>query len=304
MATHAVTGAFGFTGRYIARRLLEAGHRVVTLTNSPAVDDPFDGRVPARPLRFDDPAQLAASLYGVRVLHNSYWVRFNYRTFRFTEAVENTGVLLAAARQAGVERIVHISITNPSLDSELEYFRHKARVEAMIEQSGLGYSILRPAVLFGRDGILINNIAWALRQLPLFGVFGDGQYRLQPIHVDDLARLAVEHAARAEPAVVDAIGPETFTYRGLVRAVGEAIGRRRPIVSVPPAVGWAMAKLIGGLVGDVIITRDEIRGLMEERLYVESEPVGSTSLRRWAAANREVLGAHYASELARRRRSG
>jgi len=302
---HAVTGAFGYSGRYIARRLLAAGHRVITLTNSPPGDDPLGAQVRAHPLCFAEPDKLAESLAGVSTLYNTYWVRFNHRDFRFAQAVENTDRLFHAARKAGVGRIVHVSITNPSEESPLEYFRGKARIERLLTRSGLSHAILRPAVLFGKEDILLNNIAWALRRLPVFGVFGKGDYRLQPIYVDDLAALAVDQGDRKESVILDAIGPETFTYRELVATLGDIIGKRRPVISVPPALGFLFCFLLGKALGDVLITRDEIAGLMDGLLHVSSQsvdPLVKTKLTDWAGQNRENLGRIYASELARRKR--
>ena len=297
---HAVTGAFGYSGKYIAGRLLEQGHEVITLTNSPDRPDPFGGRVAARPFLFDDPEKLTETLRGVSVLYNTYWVRFNHRLFTFADAVRNTKRLFEAAKAAGVERIVHVSITNPSLDSPLEYFRGKAELEQALVECGVSYAVLRPAVLFGKEDILINNIAWALRRLPVFGVFGDGEYRVQPIHVDDFAALAVEQGANRENVVIDAIGPETFTYRELVKTIGAIIGKPRPVVSVPPTIGYLAGWLLGKLVGDVVITREEIKGLMDGLLYVDAPPAGTTKLSDWARAHAGTLGKEYASELSRR----
>ena len=301
MTTHVVTGAFGYSGKYITQRLLASGHEVRTLTNSLQRTNPFGERVAAFPLAFGEPDKLAEALAGADVLHNTYWVRFNHRDFTHSTAVDNTLRLFAAAQQAGVRRVVHVSITNPSLDSDLEYFRGKAELERALIESGLSYAILRPTVLFGKEDILVNNIAWALRKLPLFGVFGDGRYRLQPIYVDDLAALAVEQAERTENVILDAIGPETFTFRGLVETVGEIIGKRRPIISVSPALGYAVASVIGRIVGDTFLTREEIRGLMQDLLYTDSPPAGTTKLTEWARAHADTLGRRYASELARRR---
>ena len=298
---HAVTGAFGYSGRYIATRLLEQGRTVITLTNSVDRTNPFGGRIRAVPLSFGEPDKLAAALAGVDVLYNTYWVRFNHGMFTHGEAVENTLVLFEAARRAGVRRVVHVSITNPSEDSPLEYFAGKARLERALRESGLSHAILRPTVLFGREDILINNIAWALRRFPFFAVFGDGSYRLQPIHVDDLAELAVAEGMRTENAVVNAIGPETFTYRELVKAVGGAIGRPRTLVNVPPGVGCLLGKLVGWFKHDVFITREEIRGLMSELLHVNTPPTGKTPLTAWMKKNAATLGLRYASELDRRR---
>jgi uncharacterized protein YbjT (DUF2867 family) len=273
---------------------------VITLTNSTGRANAFGGRVTAYPFQFDHPDQLAASLAGVETLYNTYWVRFNHPLFRHADAVRNTLILFDAAKQAGVQRIVHVSITNPAADSPLEYFSGKARLEQALMESGLSYAILRPTVLFGKEDILINNIAWLLRRLPVFGVFGDGSYRLQPIYVDDLASLAVQWGATRENVVLNAIGPETFTYRELVETIGRLIGARRPVIGVPPAVGYWTGWLVGKLKGDVTITREEIAGLMANLLYVETPPTGVTRLTDWTAAHADTLGRRYANELARR----
>jgi NADH dehydrogenase len=298
--THAVTGAFGYTGSYIARKLLARGHRVMTLTNSLHRENPFGESIKAFPFNFDRPEKLVATLRGVDVLYNTYWVRFNYKTFTHADAVRNTQTMFKAAIDAGVKRIVHISITNPSEDSPLEYFREKARLESALKQSGISYGILRPAIIFGENDILINNIAWALRRFPIIGVFGDGQYRLQPIYVEDLAELAVEQGDSRENRIIDAIGPETFRYKQLVREIGRIIGKTRIIVSVPPMIGFYVGWLAGKIVRDRILTKEEMRGLMTEKLYVESSPAGNTKLTEWAEQHAETLGLKYSNELARR----
>ncbi len=301
---HAVTGAFGYSGKYIAKRLLDRGHEVITLTNSVNRANPFDGQVKACPFDFDHPKELAKSLQGVSVLYNTYWVRFNHKMFQHADAVKNTLILFEAAKAANIQRIVHVSITNPSEDSPLEYFSGKAKLERALIDSGISHAILRPAVLFGKEDILINNIAWTLRWLPVFGVFGNGEYRLQPIYVEDLASLAVEHGSKRDNVVIDAIGPETFTYRELVRTVGKIIGKNRPIISVSPTIGFLTGWILGKCVGDVMITREEIRGLMADLLYVDSPPVGKTKLTDWIGEHADSLGRHYTSELARRRDRG
>ena len=149
--------------------------------------------------------------------------------------------------------------------------------------------------------MLVNNIAWTLRHLPVFGVFGDGGYKLQPIFVEDLAALAVTQGVSRENCIVDAIGPETFTYRELVHTIGEIVGARRPIISVPPWLGYGVGSVISRMQGDVFITREEIDGLMQGLLYTESPPAGTTALTDWAKANAATLGVKYASELARRK---
>lgn len=297
----AVTGAFGYSGRYIAQRLLDGGHEVITLTNSTHRANPFGPSVRAVPFHFDERTKLRESLQGAGALVNTYWVRFDHPPlFTHERAVANTKILFAAARDAGVRRIVHVSITNPDINSDLPYFRGKAELELALKELGVGYCILRPTVLFGKEDVLINNIAWALRHLPIVGVFGDGEYKLQPIYVDDLARAAAENVNGDGNQIIEAIGPETFTYRQLLMTIRDALGVWRPIVSVPPALGYWVGRLIGSFVGDVVITREEIRGLMENRLYVDAPPLGTTRLSSWISEHIETLGRHYTSEMARR----
>ncbi len=302
---HAVTGAFGYSGKYITRRLLEAGKKVLTLTNSEHRNNPFGERIEVVPFNFDNPEKLTESLRRVKVLYNTYWVRFNHRLFTHADAVRNTQVLFESAKRAGVERIVHVSITNPSEDLGLEYFKGKAVLEKALIESGLSYSILRPAVLFGKEDILINNIAWAVRRFPVFGVFGDGDYELQPIFVDDLARLAVAQGGSSANVIINAIGPETFTYKELVQTIGAIIGKKRPVISMPPRLGYTFARIVGWFVSDTFLTWEEVRGLMAGTLKVDAPPSGTTRLTEWAREHAATLGRHYTSELARRRdRSG
>ena len=298
-----VTGAFGYSGSYIAELLLARGRRVRTLTNSPCQGHLLEHKIEAHPLCFEDPDALECSLRGADTLYNTYWVRFNHGDdFCHAGAVENSRVLFQAARRAGVRRIVHVSITNPALDSPLEYFSGKAQVEQALVESGVSHAILRPAVLFGGHDILINNIAWLLRRFPLFALFGRGRYRLQPIHVEDLARLAVDQAAGQQDCVIQAIGPESFSYRELVRTLGRALGCPRPVVPMLPLVVWLVGWLVSKLQGDVTITRAEVAGLMQGLLCVDgAPPAGATRLGDWARKNAATLGRRYASELGRRR---
>jgi uncharacterized protein YbjT (DUF2867 family) len=298
---HVVTGGFGYSGKYIARGLLARGREVATLTNSPNRPADLDGKLRVAPLVFSDPAALAASLEGAKVLYNTYWVRFDHRDFTHQAAVKNTLALFAAAGQAGVGRIVHVSITNPSLDSKLTYFSGKARLEEALRATGIPHSILRPAVLFGGEDILINNIAWSLRRLPVFGIFGDGKYGIRPIHVEDLAALAIAEGEAEGSRTLDAVGPESFTFRELVSTLGQIIGKPRRLVSVPAPVGILAGRMIGWLKRDVFLTKDEVAGLMAGLLASTGPATGKIRLTEWARQNAETLGRNYASDLNRRR---
>lgn len=298
--THAVTGAFGFSGKYIAKRLLAANQRVITLTNSQNLPDPFNGLVAAHPLAFDDISALSESLHGVSVLYNTYWVRFNHSNFSYAKAVRNTLALFEAARNAGVERVVHVSISNADSTSPFEYFSSKGHLENALAASGLNYAIVRPTVLFGPEDILINNIAWALRLFPVFCLFGDGNYHVQPVHVDDMAAIMVEQGQGRDCVCIDAVGPEDFLYRDLVAMIGEAIGKKRRMIRLSPRYALAAAGIIGKLIGDVLVTRDEIDAMMRNVLHAPGSPVAATRLSDWVREHADTLGRVYHSELDRR----
>jgi nucleoside-diphosphate-sugar epimerase len=295
-----VTGAFSYAGSHIAERLLESGRAVRTLTFHPDRPHPLQGRVDARRYRFDDVAALARSLDGVTNVYNTYWVRFDHDRTTFATAVANSRTLFFAARRAGAARVVHLSISNPSLESPLPYFRGKALVERALAEVELPYSIVRPTLVFGgtRD-VLTNNIAWILRRMPLFAIPGSGRYPVQPVHAADVARICVEQAGANGDAIVDAAGPETMTFEQLVTAVRAAVGSHAPIVHVPPVVMAAASRALGLLVRDVVLTRDEVRGLMAGRLVSHSPPLGQIAFTEWLSDIGATLGASYANELDR-----
>ena len=261
----AITGAFSYTGKYITRRLLAQGHEVITLTGHPNNPDPFDGQVKAHPFNFDAPEKLAETLAG--------------------------------AEQAGVRRIVHTSITQPTLDSDLPYFRGKAELEEAIKASSLGYAILRPTVLYGDEDILVNNIAWILRNVRVFGLLGNGQYRLQPIFVEDYAELAVEMALHEENIVADAVGPDNLTFEEMVRLIAAEMGISALLLKMPPKLALWASQIIGLFVGDVVLTQDEVDGLMRGSLISNDPPLAKTHLKDWLRENKDSVGKKYASEL-------
>jgi len=299
--TQIVTGAFGYTGKYIAQRLIKKNIPVKTLTNSIHRKNEFGKTIEVSPYHFDEPEKLKAALDGVSVLYNTYWVRFNHRTFQHSEAVENTLKLFKAAKEAGVQRIVHTSIIKPDKNSKLEYYAGKGILEEALINSGISYAILRPGVIFGDEDILINNIAWMIRKFPVFGVFGDGKYRLQPIFVEDYADLAVEYGEKSENVIIDANGPETFTYTELVKTISKIIlGKERKVFSMPDEIGYWVSKLVGTIQGDKLVTREEIKGLKADLLFSDQIPSGKIKLTDWIRDHKDIIGKEYANELKRR----
>ena len=295
----AVTGAFSYSGKYITSRLLARGEEVITLTNHPNRPDPFAGKVKAFPLNFQNEQELISNLRGVDVQVNTYWIRFDKGNNTQPRAVENTKILVNAAAKAGVKRIVHISITNPSADSHLPYFWGKAANEKAVIDSGMSYAILRPTVLFGKEDVLINNIAWLLRRLPVFGLPGNSSYKLSPVYVDDLAELAADAVYKKENYVWDAVGPDEFNFKEMVRLIGKTTSANRLLIPLPPILALWAAQFMSIFVNDVMLTPEEVDGLMANLLISKEPPRCRTSLRNWLAENKATVGKQYASELAR-----
>lgn len=304
MTVDVVTGAFSFTGRAIAKELLARGQSVRTLSRRPAEDgDPLGGRVEWAPLQFADPAALREGLRGADVLYTTYWVRFERAGSTFARAVENIRLLIDAAREAGVRRVVHVSVANPSESSPFAYYGGKALAEQHVAAAGLSYAIVRPTLVYGPHDILLNNIAWTLRRFPFFAVAGDGSYRAQPVSVAELARLCVDAGAGDLAQTFDVAGPEIYSYDELVRAIAAAIKRPARLVHLPGPVVTALARVVGLLTRDVLVNGEELGALGAELLLSHETPRARGSFAAWLAKAGSTLGRRYASELERNFRS-
>jgi len=302
--TSVVTGAFGYIGRYITRHLLQLGEPVTTITTHPDKPSPFGRAVKASPYSFDRPEELTASLSGASTLYNTYWIRFEYGGATFDQAVQNTITLFECAKQAGIQKIVHISVTHASPESGLPYYAGKGLQESALVTSGVPYSIVRPTLVYGKEDILVNNIAWLIRNFPVFPIFGSGLYRLQPVYVEDVAAIAVASARDIRSTTVDAIGPEAFSFQEFTQLMAWKIKPGVKLVHVPPAMGIALGRLIGLAARDIVLTRDELRGLMDGLLTSAQAPNGRTRFSEWLESNQRELGTVYSSELDRHFRWG
>jgi uncharacterized protein YbjT (DUF2867 family) len=294
-----VTGAYSFTGRFIAQRLMAQDRSIRTLTNHPQRAGAEDIKAEVAPLQFADRDALVESMRGAEVLYNTYWVRFNHGRVRFGEAVANTRVLMGAARDAGVRRVVHISVSNPSEDSPLDYYEGKARAERAVRESGLSWAIVRPTLIFGQGDILINNIAWILRRSPVFGIPGRGDYRLQPVAGEDVAEIATWAAEQVDNLTVDAAGPDIIYYSEMVESIAIAVGRHPRFVYLSPRNALRAVRLLGRMVDDIVLNEPELEGLMSELLVSSDRPRGTRRLDNWLLTHADTIGRTYASELAR-----
>ncbi len=294
-----VTGAFSYTGKYIAERLLAADREVRTLTRHPQSASPFGERVRAFPLDFGDVAGLTETLRGADSLFNTYWIRSPRGDYTFERAIANTETLLEAARVAGVRRVVHLSVSNASPSSHLPYFRGKALTEEAVASSGLSHAVIRPTLVYAREDVLVNNIAWLLRRLPLFVVPGSGRYTLQPVAVEDVSALAVAVGDSDETTVLDAAGPDIFTFDELVGLVRKAVGSPARIMHASSGITHGLGSLLGLVLRDTLITRAELDGLMEGLLTSRAPPTGKRRFEAWLSTEAESLGTSYTSETRR-----
>jgi uncharacterized protein YbjT (DUF2867 family) len=295
---HGVTGPFSYTGSYIARRLESKGIPTRGFLRD-LTTRPVSTAVDCRSLQFQDHDQPTRDLEGVDVLYNTYWIRFERGTSTFAGAVRNTQVLAEAARAAGVRRIVHISVSNPGADSPFAYFRGKAAAEEAIRSAGIPCSVIRPTLVFGREDVLINNMAWLMRRMPLFPIFGDGLFRVQPVFVDDVAALAVAEGVQSGDRTLDAAGPVVQSFADFLRFLRASIGSHAPLLRLPPGLALAMSWPVSVLLRDVLITREEMGALMADLLVSRTGPTTTTSLEAWLEADKPDLGGRYTSELRR-----
>lgn len=294
-----VTGAFGYIGRYTAMELLARGRTVRTFSRRSGEGTPLAGRVEVLPQRFDDAEFLERELAGCDVLYNTFWIRFPRGDQTYGQAIERSARLFAAARGAGVRRIVHVSVTNCRLDSALPYYAGKAAVEEALAATEVSHAIVRPTLVFGVEDILVNNIAWLMRRFPLLPVAGRGEYRVQPIYVGDVARIMAEAGKRDGNETFDAAGPDKMSYQAMLELIADKLGLRTRIVHWPPWLALLGCRAVGLLLRDVVLTSNELRGLMGELLISHEAPRGTTHLADWLAANAAQVGDRYTSELAR-----
>ena len=196
-------------------------------------------------------------------------------------------------------RIIHLSVSHADIQSPLPYYAGKARVENILADSGIPHSILRPTLIFGEEELLVGNITWLLKKMPVFVIAGDGKYRLQPIFVKDLAQLALRESQKNGDRVINAAGPEVFKYIELIELLSEIVKSKALLIKAPPWLALALAKLLSLFLRDVLLTKDELEGLIEEHLYIGPDYIEGSQFSDWAKENAHLLGGHYSNELAR-----
>lgn len=293
-----VTGAFGFTGKYISKLLLSKGESIKTFTNK-VNRDIFGEKIEIFKYDFRNKEYLIKAMSNAKRLYNTYWIRFPYKNISFKEVINNTKILIDCAKEANIEKVIHISITNANPKSKFQYFKYKGIVEEMIKDSKIDYFILRPTVIFGKESILINNIAWFLKKLPLFFIFGKGRYLVQPIYIEDLAKIAVFGADNFKNKIVDIVGPEIFEFKEMINLIKTKISSKSKIIYLPSFLFQIFIPILNFLTKDIVLTKEELKALKDNLLYSKEEPLGKKKFTDWIDENKDNLGKEYFSELLR-----
>lgn len=291
-----ITGAFSYTGAAVAQEILNRGWDVSTLTNR-TPSECMKG-ITASPLRFEY-EYLREVMSGADVFINTYWVRYPFKGMTFEKAIENTKILLSAVKDAGIPRFVHVSVSNADKGTNLGYYRGKCDFEKMVIDGGVSHAIVRPTLIVGPNDVLTNNIAWFLRRFPIFFVPGGGNYRLQPITLNDTARIIADAVESKDSYTVDAAGPEVFTFREYVECIAKACHLKRLLINTPNWMSLAAIKAIEPVLGDIILTREELLGLEQELLYSHSTNIGKSSVSEWLKEYGGAIGRDYVNDIKR-----
>lgn len=289
-----VTGAFSNTGAAVATELARRGYALHTLTRrSPPAGSP----ITRAPLTFERD-HLRRELAGADVFVNTYWVRFAGHGRTFEQAVEHLRLLVDVAKEVGVKRFVHVSVSNAAKGTHLGYYRGKAQAEAYLAKSGLSHAIVCPTLVVGPTDVLTSNITWFLRRFPFFLVPRGGRYRVQPVTLADNARIIADCAEATADQHVDAAGPDVFTFREYLELLAKAAGVRRLFLPAPDFVALAATSVVSLFLGDTVLAREELRGLEDELLFSASPPLGRESVREWLIKNGAALGRRYVDDTA------
>lgn len=302
-----VTGSFSFSGKFITNELLKTGERVETFTNHPVTTNPNYSKITIKQYVFNDFNALVENFKGVDTFFNSYWIRFPYGSTSWMDAIRYSKDLFKACKLAGVKKIVHISVTNPKINSPYAYFKGKAIVEDLLKKSGVPYTILRVAWMFEEGDILTNNIAWILRHMPIFGIFGKGEYKIQPVSLKTLGKVAIENRYLGDKTIninktIDVIGPETLTYKEYVSLINRTIHAKTILFPFPwfaIQIPIFVSKVIGFALHDRLLTKDEIYSLKDNLLLTDSPPIGNVSFKKWLEKNKNNIGLKWANEVKR-----
>ena len=262
----AVFGGTGFLGRRVVRHLLGRGFRVRVASRhperAPALPGPDGAGAESVGADVHDEASVASALVGASAAVNAvglYVERGGRDTFRAVH-VEAAARIARLAREAGVERLVHVSGIGADPASASGYIRARGEGEAAVREAFPGAALVRPSAMFGPDDRFLTTLARLLRSLPVFPLFGRGRTRLQPVHVEDVAEAVARIVAGAPGAghpCYELGGPRVYSYAELLRVVADRTGARARLVPLPFAL-WEALAFLAGFAPGAPLTRDQV----------------------------------------------
>lgn len=261
-STFAITGASGFVGSHLAAAIRQTGHNIVPIVRRP--------RRGARAIGLDDVAALSDALVGCDAVAHLAGINreIDQQTYDRVH-VRGTANLIAAARNAGVRRIVMLSFLRARPDCGSAYHESKFAAEQLIRQSGLDYTIVKAGVIWGRGDHLLDHLSRALFTLPLFATVGFRQPSLRPVAVRDVARVLCAGLVedRLRNKTVALTGPEELTMRQIVHRVAGSVDRRAIVFPMPVRFHRLFAAVLEATMRIPLIARAQVR-ILEEGLCI------------------------------------
>lgn len=263
-----LTGATGFVGGHLAARLAAEGHRIRCLVRRldhrrAAYLKDLDAELAAGDIL--NPDALREAIEGCGAVIHLVGIITEPPGFTFKQVhVKGTVNVLDAAAAAGVRRYVHMSALGAGSDASTTYFQTKWQAEEAVRASGLDYTIFRPSIIYGPGGEFINMLLRQIRLMPLVPVIGDGNYRMQPVSVHDVAfcfsRALADGGTIGEEYELG--GPESLTYNELVHTICRAAGKRRALIHLPLALVRPVVRLLERFLRHSPVTTDQLKMLL------------------------------------------
>lgn len=262
-----IAGGTGFVGGSLTRNLIKSGHQVSLLVREKSGHKikKFD-KISAVRCEYDYPVVSLDSEFDVLVNCAGIIREFPSKGITFDKAhYEIVKYLVDLARANSINRFIQISALGVTPDARTGYFKTKYRGEEAIRNSGLNFTIFRPSTIFGPDDDFINMLIRMIKKLPLVPVIGNGEYRMQPVYIDDLCNVIIRSLNEnfTFGNTFDIGGPEIITYNRMLEALETVLGRRSPKIHQPVFIMRILAKVLGRF-SWFPITSEQLTMLLDE----------------------------------------
>lgn len=265
-----VTGATGFVGSHLVKRMRQEGLKVRAVTRTPAKAQSLaDLGVEVVPGEIADPASLEAAAQGCdRVIHLVGIIQEG-RGFTFRSVhVEGTQNVLDAAKKAGIGHFVYQSAVGSREGAKSEYHRTKWEAENLVRAGGIPYTILRPSLIYGPGDLFTIRISEMIKVSPVLPVIGTGRSKVQPIFIDDVVE-CIRKIVTGESflnKIYEIGGPDELTYEEVTKAIAAAMGVDRPVVHMPLFFMRTMAMVAEAILPKPPVTTDQLIMLQEDNV--------------------------------------